>query len=101
MSILRSLLCGYFNQDWQSEFDSAEDVIADFLSEKWTSRELMKLSDEIEGMISQVYDDFLIEHSLLSSHNCYYLPSSDGLSARAWLIALADRFRAEGAKRSA
>lgn len=91
---LYQFFAGWFHQDWQDDDDSVDDVISSFLSSGGLTRDrLVLLADAIDAFASSFTDDAALEHALGSELGCYYLPSADGSSARAWLHHVSGRLR--------
>jgi hypothetical protein len=75
----------YFHQDWPEEARNPAQIISLFLSEGWTTGYLHQLAEEIRQFTAMHTDDGELERALFSELGSYYVPSADGITARAWL----------------
>lgn len=90
---LKQFFGAYFHQDWTLEATDPDDVVRQFINDGYSENELIKLANEIETYAVAKGDDTVIEKNLLTELGCYYLPSADGLGARAWLYHVANLLR--------
>lgn len=91
-SALFQFFAGWFHQDWSYD-GSPDDVLAAFLAEPHAPGELDRLAAQIDAFAASRSDDDALERALAAELGCAYLPSGDGLSARAWLGHVASRMR--------
>lgn len=91
-SKLESFLAAYFNQDWPDEYASADEAVADFLSEGRSDEELRAIQSEIDELLARNQSSAELERELLSRFQCYYSPRADGISANDWLCGLSAKF---------
>ncbi|WP_158218986.1 contact-dependent growth inhibition system immunity protein [Roseateles aquatilis] len=82
---LKSFLAGYFHEDWELDASEPDEVIVQFLSGGPDSNDIYHIVAQIRQYLVSAGDDVAIEQDLLREFGCYYLPSSDGQSARDWL----------------
>ncbi|WP_187143371.1 contact-dependent growth inhibition system immunity protein [Terriglobus albidus] len=88
--LLRKFFGAYFHEDWLCEADTTEAVVDDFARWK-TPEELRTVSNAIRMYSTRYSDGKELERRLFTELRCYYLPSADGLTAKAWLESVADR----------
>lgn len=82
---IKNFFSAYFHQDWPEEAEDPAQVISLYLAERPGAEELRGLAKQIRSLVDSYTDDDELEHALLSELGCYYLPSADKVSARAWL----------------
>lgn len=90
MTELRSFLSGYFHEDWTLDASSTDEVVAQFLKAGPSSAKIDRIVSQIQACLNSQLSDEAIERNLLQELGCYYLPSADGLGARAWLFQVAE-----------
>jgi hypothetical protein len=88
---LKSLLSGYFHEDWELEASEPDEVIFRFLESGPSASEIDRIVAQIRHYLGGGKDDTTVERGLLKDLGCYYLPSADGISASDWLRHVADR----------
>jgi hypothetical protein len=81
---LGQFLGGYFNQDWQLDHASWEDVVKSYLSAEPVHL-VAAASAELRALLANERDDLQLERRLLREYGCYFSPSFVGLSPRSWL----------------
>ena len=96
---LHRLFAGYFHQDWLSEHSTPGEVLDEFLSVGWSAAELDGLSRAILAYLHENTDDATLDNNLFRELGCYYMPQTDGISARTWLQHISTTL-AEFAKKS-
>jgi hypothetical protein len=96
---LDHLLGLYFHQDWALEDDTPWDVVDHFVREE--PQLAAGLSDEVDEVLSYQPTEEQLWHLVHKELICSYLPTADGWTYRAWLLAIADRVRRMPAKRPA
>jgi hypothetical protein len=96
---LDHLLGLYFHQDWALEDDTPWDVVDHFVREE--PQLAAGLSDEVDEVLSRQPTEEHLWHLVHKELICSYLPTADGWTYRAWLLAIADRVRRSAAKRTA
>jgi len=82
--LLSNFFGAYFHQDWVDDAASTEDVIAEYMRTS-TPSELYELSTAILDLSRKFDSDAELEEHLESKLGSYYLPSFEGISAKAWL----------------
>ena len=91
----RNFFSAYFHEDWAEDADTPEAVITGFGAEGWSSEELHELASEIENFCELYVEHADLEAALFRELGCYYQPSADGMTAHAWLFALARALTAD------
>ena len=94
MEKLYQFFAGYFHEDWTVDSENPDEVLNELVAEGRTRSEL----EELAGLIDDYLDtrsDVSLEHALFTELGCYYTPSADGLSARAWLKHVSGQLRAK------
>lgn len=91
---LRGVFCSYFHEDWVDEFETADDVIAQYLRDGRSHAEVSRIADLIEALVRETPDDDALDRIVNTDLDCNYLPSADGLSMRAWLAHVVTILRA-------
>jgi hypothetical protein len=85
---LKNFCSSYFHEDWALDAETPGDVVAQFLADSPTATELRTIADQIRQFIDMHGDDVRLETALFEALGCYYQPSADDVSARAWLEAI-------------
>jgi hypothetical protein len=93
---LYQFFAGHFHEDWPVEASTPDGIIREFLAQNHDPEKLGRLADLIDEYIGSAKSDDALERGLFHELGCYYMPSADGLSERAWLEHVAKRLR-EGA----
>jgi hypothetical protein len=84
---LKKFFSAYFHQDWEYEADTPSEVVLDFLHDA-TAASVVRLRNAI---LSYVEDNEIIEEEALDTEfGCEYLPSSEGLTPKEWLLSIAE-----------
>jgi hypothetical protein len=86
---LRHFFAAYFHEDWTEEAESADEVVVKFAAVLEANR-LRALSASICEFTQQFTDDEELGQRLFRDLGCYYLPASDGMACRSWLLHVAD-----------
>ncbi|WP_458375160.1 contact-dependent growth inhibition system immunity protein [Pseudomonas pergaminensis] len=81
---LQQFLAGYFNQDWVDDHESANDVIAFFISEA-DSDTTTKLQAELDRLIHSRKTEQELEIHLFKDIGCYYCYCNEWKDGRTWL----------------
>jgi len=92
--MLSNFFSSYFHQDWFCDDDSTESVVREF-SRTVTPSQKRELGEAIRAYSTHFDNDEELEKDLFASLGCYYRPSGDGLSAKAWLNGVADQLLME------
>lgn len=87
--LLKDFFAAYFHQDWLSEEATPMAVVATYVDDRTDPASLAKLSEAIRDYSERFASDTELEEDLFRRLGCFYLPSSDGLSAKNWLRAVA------------
>ncbi len=94
--LLRNFFGSYFHEDWSSEAQSPEAVIAKYIKTV-TSEQMRLLSSAILNYSDRFQSDGELENSLYRDLGSYYAPSGAGISAKAWLKEIAHRLQGAAA----
>ena len=86
---LKDFFAAYFHEDWLVDAAGPDEVISAYLNDGPTRDELLGLSDSILRFADGGLDDARLEQALFAELGCYYQPSIDQVSARAWLEQIA------------
>jgi hypothetical protein len=94
---LANFFSSYFHEDWPCEAETPTQVVQAYLGTASPS-DAARLRAAIIGFLARERDNAALEKKLMPELGCYYLPSADGLSARDWLLSVADLLttKAEG-----
>jgi hypothetical protein len=90
---LKQFFGAYFHQDWTLDASDPNDIVRLFMSDGCTTNELAHLANDMEHYAATKIDDATTEEGLFSELGCYYLPSADGVGAKAWLYHVAKLLR--------
>jgi len=93
-SLLRSFFSGYFHEDWPCEAESPQAVVAGYLRTA-TPSDVRSLSQAIREYSNEFASDKELEGKLFTDMGCYYRPSEQGISAKAWLENVANQLLQE------
>jgi hypothetical protein len=98
---LRDFFAAWFNQDWVDEYSEPADVVADFIEVVNDADRLFDLGRNIRAYAVAHPSDAALNDLLLHDLGCYYGPTADKVSARAWMeeVAIAFEHAARGIKR--
>ena len=91
----KNFLSAYFHEDWGEEAQDPARVVSNYLDEGWRAAELLDIAEQIERYVARFADDKALDKSLFEDMGCYYSPSADGKTARAWLLELISSLRGE------
>ncbi|APG52328.1 hypothetical protein AFL46_01155 [Providencia stuartii] len=86
MERINYLLGCYFHQDWDCEASSDIEALNNFVRRE-TSESILKLKKELSEIIKSGKE---LPEKYLYEHNCYYIPSEDGLTILEWFKKLHD-----------
>jgi hypothetical protein len=89
-SLLQNFFSAYFHEDWPCEAESPEAVVAGYVRTAKPSH-LRSLSKAIQEYSREFASDRELEENLFKDLGCYYRPSTQGLSAKAWLENVANQ----------
>jgi hypothetical protein len=87
-SLMNFFSC-YFQEDWNLEANSPDEIVAGF-ARTAEPHEVQALSAAIANLSCQFASEKELEKRLFDYFGCYYCPSADGRSTRAWLLHVAD-----------
>lgn len=79
----------YFHEDWPCEAETSTQVVQAYVNTASQS-EVARLRAAIISFVEREQDNAVLEKKLMPELGCYYLPSADGLTARGWLLNVAD-----------
>jgi len=91
-ALLKNFFSGYFHEDWPCEAEST-DAVARLYIASAQSTESLSLATAILKYSDRFETDEALEENLFSELGCYYRPSLEGLSAKAWLERIANLLR--------
>ena len=94
MNEMKQFFGAYFHQDWNLDVSDPDDVIRLFIADGHSANELINLAEDIEIYAANKIENAAAEEGLLRELGCYYLPSADGILAKAWLKHVAELLRA-------
>ncbi len=83
---------GYFHEDWQVEAEDPDGIIDLYMSQADRDQRL-GVAEGIDALITSDLSDEAISRMLFEELGCYYDPTPDGLSARAWLQQVSHRLK--------
>jgi len=83
---------GWFHQDWDLEAASPDEILENYLTQA-DRAERAALSAAIRNYVEMCPDDHLLRDRLFQDLQCYYDPSRDGVSPRAWLLSIVERLQ--------
>lgn len=84
-----ALMSGYFHEDWQSEQDTPEDVIKQFVASE--PRDVVReAAVELKQLISSALSDESLVEVYFRQLGSYYDPRPSGMDVRSWLSSVAD-----------
>ena len=89
-ALLLDFFGGYFHEDWPCEAESPQAVVAGYMRSA-TTHDILSLSQAIRDYSRNFASDGELEDRLFNDLGCYYRPSEQGMSARAWCNAIADQ----------
>ena len=93
-SLLYQFFGGYFNQDWDLDAASPEEVVLDFKRES-DPKEVQELAQSILRYADKFKNDADLDNALFKELDCYYSPSLKGQSAKSWLIGISEMLLSE------
>lgn len=82
--LLKNFFAGNFHEDWDCDAESDKGVITADARTK-SAGDLRTLAGAILDYSRSFTNDSELEKKLFIDLGCYYLPSADGLTAKAWL----------------
>jgi hypothetical protein len=89
---LFQFFAGTFHQDYVFDGDP-DGAISAFISQTRIPATLTRLADDLDAYADAWATDDGLEKALFAELGCYYVPSADGISPRAWLRHVASRLR--------
>jgi len=87
---LENFLSAYFHQDWRSEHDTADAVVAYFVDSE-DDEQLAEVRADLARLFAQDLDEIALANRLRALGS-EYDPTLDGSSWRDWLASLRERF---------
>jgi hypothetical protein len=90
---IERLFGAYFNQDWEMDAESPDEVIEQFIRDGIYPGHLSAIADGLDAWAAQFGDDAALEDALYKDLGGYYCPSAHGLNARLWVQHVASRLR--------
>lgn len=93
LTAARQLLAAYFHQDWPDEFADPGAAVAAMIDHE-PAADRHAAAAELRALLREQPDDATLRSALLHDLGCFYEPAADGLTARQWLAAVADRLAA-------
>ena len=88
---LKNFFAAYFHEDWREEVKDAAGVLELYLAQNVDADARRRLAHAIETFATRHGSDGALEQALFSELGCYYVPSAEHRSARAWLAELVTR----------
>lgn len=90
---VKGFFSAYFHEDWCLDADDSTQVVAAYLRERPDRVALGSIARGIQLLVERHVPDEELEKVLFREFGCYYLPSADGRSARAWLQQVGEEIR--------
>jgi len=88
---LKDFFAGYFHEDWNCDAENTTQVVQNWLRDfSFSPARAAEMRAAIIAYVENEPDDEVLEKKLFTELGAYYLPSADGLTARAWLLSVAD-----------
>ena len=84
---LTNFFSSYFHEDWMCEAETTTQMVQIYLSTALPA-EVAQLREAIMAYAENEPDDEILEKKLFSELGCYYLPNTDGLTAKDWLMSV-------------
>ena len=89
--ILRHFFGAYFHQDWNLEAEDKTQVVQYYLQlEEVSPEDAARLRADMIAYVENEPDDDVLEEKLCTDLGCYYNTHADGLTAREWMLGIAD-----------
>jgi hypothetical protein len=88
--LLGNFFSAYFHEDWPCEAESPEAVIAGYIRTAEPS-DVRSLGKAVRDYSQAFADDKELEEKLFKELGCYYRPSAEGVSVKAWLENVANQ----------
>ncbi len=88
--LLRSFFSAYFHEDWICDDDGTKSVVTRY-ARNAAPADIRALGEAILDYSGGFESDRELEEELFKDLGCYYRPSGEGLSAKAWLEGVADQ----------
>lgn len=90
---LSQFFSGYFHEDWELEAEDPNGIIDIYLSQQADREHPVSVAADLDALTSSELSDDALSSMLFKDLGCYYDPSVDGLSARAWLQQVSRRLK--------
>ena len=84
-SLVINFLSAYFNEDWDADAASGEDVVRIYLSSNPSDKDRSQLSSALLAVAQSGIDS----ERLFKNYGCYFRPEAIGLQPKEWLMGLA------------
>ncbi|MFJ5257175.1 contact-dependent growth inhibition system immunity protein [Pseudomonas sp. NPDC088414] len=81
---LHDFFGAYFHQDWLIEYDTPDEIIADFLQTS-DPEIILSVCKELQFLLSQNKDELALRDYLLRKLSCYYCYWNEWASGQEWL----------------
>jgi CdiI immunity protein len=92
VEILQDFFRAYFHEDWGLDATTPDEVVMEFLNLDWEPAELQTLEAALVSYVNSHEEESQLQESLFRELGCYYMPQSEGIPVRKWLLGLASRF---------
>jgi hypothetical protein len=95
-TILYQFFAGQFHEDWRLDAAGQDEVVSTYIHDLGANagEVLLELSKSIELFVAEHPDEKELSAALFDELGCYYVPSSDGLLTRSWLLSVAAKLAA-------
>ena len=78
------LLCGYFNLDWECDYESPEEVISAFARDG-DKKDLKKAIQELKTKLQEQHTKEEWLHIIYNDFGCFCNPEYNGMHPQKWL----------------
>lgn len=92
--LIYDLLCGYFNQDWNCDYDSPEEVIRTFARDG-SKKDLEKAIQELRILLKEEHTSKEWEQIIYHNFGCEYRPDYKENTLKEWLEMILKQFEEE------
>ena len=89
-NILQHFFSCYFHQDWDIEAEDKTQVVQNYLQAEASPEDVARLRADMIAYVENEPDDDVLEEKLCTDLGCYYNTHADGLTAREWMLGIAD-----------
>jgi hypothetical protein len=91
-ALLIQFFSNYFHQDWTLEARHPDDMVRFFMRDRCSRDQMLNLAGILDSYAVSNTDE-AIEVALFDKFGCHYMPSGDGIPAKAWLQHIAHLLR--------